>query len=138
MIYNSRASYLTESEWNSTARYLEPFIDEFLLTAKRLKLDCQRSQRWPMLTLSDSGLCNISEFKFSLNSGYMQDGEIFFELIHQRFIKKCLIKKNTIETTVLATYTLDDLQNVQRVMESVEEKITENPENRRKPGTDHN
>ena len=126
MIFNSGASYLTASEWNSTARYLEPFIDEFLLAAKRLKLGCRRSQRWPMLTLSDSGLCNVREFKFSLNSGYMQDGEIFFELVHQRFEKRWLVKRSLVEMAVLATYTVDDLQNVQRVMESVEEKIRAN------------
>ncbi len=126
MIYNSGASYLTESEWNSTARYLKPFIDEFLLAAKRLKLDFQRSQRWPMLTLSDSSFCVISEFKFTLNSGYMQDREIFFELIHQRFTKKWMIRKSTAEATILATYTLEDLQDVQRVMRGVEEKIRAN------------
>src|SRR5690606_25973519 len=123
VIFNSGASYLTKTEWDATARYLDPFVDEFLLSAKRLKLDCQCSQRWPMFTFSDSGLCNISEFKFTLNCRYMQDGEVFFELIYQRFTKRWLVKKSAIETTVLATYTIDDLQNVQRVMESVEEKI---------------
>ena len=123
MEFNAGASYLTENEWIATSKYLNPLFDKSLLVAEQLNLNCTSSQRWPMIELSDKNFSSNNVFKFSLNSNYMQDGKIFFELIHQQFSRKWLMNKTAIKSEILATYTLEDLRSVNTVVADIRGRI---------------
>lgn len=125
MKFNAGASYLKESEWGSISVYLDPFISELINISKGVPLDVKCSQRWPSIELSRKKNGTIDSFKFLLNSSYLDDNKIFFELIYTQFQEKFFGGGVVNKTETLGRYSLQDMNDVEVVLEDITVKLTD-------------
>ncbi len=124
MKFNAGASYLKESEWDSMSAYLEPFVSGLASVSKKFSLNLKCGTRWPAIELSKKVGGKIDSFKLLLNGDYLEDEQVFFELVYSRFSKKMFGAACVEKTENLGSYNLGEMSNYEFVLKDIESKLT--------------
>lgn len=125
MKYNAGASYLTEELWNSTATFLDPFVPQLSSFAKAHSFDFETNIRWPAIEWSKRNLGRLTVYRLALNSNYLEDNRINFELVRMCFKVGLLGRRMLEEKNTLAVYGELQIKNVSNVCLDIENKVVD-------------
>lgn len=124
MKFNAGASYLEENKWDSISVYLDPFVSGLTSISNELSLKVECGKRWPAIELSRKAGEKIDSFKLSLNSNYLEDEQVFFELAYNQFSKKIFGSTSVEKAEILGSYSLRDMEDLKFVLNDVKSKLT--------------
>ena len=124
MRFNAGSSYLNEKDWNSISEYFKPLITGLKNISTDLLLQLEYGVRWPVIELSREDNERIDSFKLSLNSNYLEDEKIFFELIHTEFSKKRFCNPCLEKTEKLSIYSLKEMKDHLFILQDIERRLS--------------
>jgi hypothetical protein len=119
MKFDPSASHIPEKEWVTISKFLEPF--ETLLTpvADALDMHIRCGKRWPYIELYETRLRTRRAFRLTLNYQYLENSDVFFELIEEQISRPKLFGGRSKTIRCIAKYRQEDMLNTQVVVADI-------------------